>query len=264
MVAARVPPAARERLKEMRYVTALSLLVLCVLAPGIVTAETIRVATASNFMTVMPKLAATFERNTGIEVSLIPGSSGKHYAQIVNGAPFDAFFSADVRRPLELEREGRIVPGSRFTYALGRLVLWSPDDSLVDGSARVLEGDSFRRLAIANPRLAPYGEAAREILRSLELWDRLQDRLVRGENVAQAFQFVHSGNAELGFVALSQLTGRDRGSRWLVPVERYTPIEQQAVLLREGPARSFLDWIRSDAARKMIEAAGYRAPGVGL
>ncbi|NNK32182.1 MAG: molybdate ABC transporter substrate-binding protein [Xanthomonadales bacterium] len=237
------------------------LLTLLILISEVAGGDVIRIATASNFMTVMPALADAFEAQSGHTVILIPGSSGKHYAQILNGAPFEAFFSADARRPAELERRGRIVDGSRYTYAIGRLVLWSPVPGLVGDGADTLGSGAFRRLAIANPRLAPYGEAARQTLESLGLWNGLQDRLVRGENVAQAFQFVHSGNAELGLVALSQLVGRDGGSQWLVPAERYAPIEQQAVLLREGPARSFLDWVRSEAARDIIEAGGYLAPG---
>ena len=245
----------------MRAVMKTILFAALAMVSGRASGETLRVATASNFMTVMPVLAESFEQQTGQVVTLITGSSGKHFAQILNGAPFDAFFSADARRPLELERRGRIVPGSRFTYAVGRLVLWSAAAGRVDDAGKVLGSGTFRRLAIANPRLAPYGEAARQTLESLGMWKDLQDRLVFGENVAQAFQFVHSGNAELGLVAASQLVGREGGSRWLVPADLYTAIEQQAVLLHEGPARSFLEWVRSEPALRIIEAGGYLAPG---
>ncbi len=222
----------------------------------------LRIAVAANFAPTLEQLAEAFRRETpaAIPVTLVPGSTGKHYAQIRHGAPFDAFFAADAARPERLEREGRIVPGSRFTYALGCLVLWSPDPDRVDADGRVLAGDGFRRLAIANPRLAPYGRAAREVLEGLDLWARLQPRLVRGENIAQAFQYVASGNAELGFVACSQVIGR-AGSRWPPDPARHAPIVQQAVLLRDSPAaRAFLDFVRSPAARARIRAAGYGLP----
>jgi molybdate transport system substrate-binding protein len=194
---------------------------------------------------------------------LIPGSTGKHYAQIRNGAPFDAFFAADADRPMRLEQEVRIVPGSRFTYAIGQLVLWSPDAGLVDPGGAVLQSDRFRHLAIANPDLAPYGAAARSVLQALGLWDALAPKLVRGENIGQTFQFVISGNAELGFVARSQLEAPGRapaGSSWPPPRDLYPPIEQQAVLLRDSPAsRAFLAFMRA-RARAIVRAYGYDSP----
>jgi molybdate transport system substrate-binding protein len=191
------------------------------------------------------------------------GSSGKLAAQIANGAPFEAFLSADVERPAKLEAEQKVVAGTRFVYAVGKLALWSARPDLVKGEATLRDGD-FRHLAIANPDLAPYGAAARDVLQRLQLWDALQPKLVRGEDIGQAFHFVSTGNAELGFVALSQIAGNDAGSRWLVPQDRYAPIEQQAVLLppgRDDPAaRAFLQFLKSDAARALIEGAGYGAP----
>jgi len=234
---------------------------LLLLAPGLLCAEEIRVATASNFRQAMAELAGQFEQASGHRVTPIFGSTGKHFAQIVNGAPFDAFFAADAKRPEQLEEQGLTIPDSRFTYGIGRLVLWSPDAELVDPRGEVLKHQGFNRLAIANPRLAPYGLAARQTLENLGLWQNLAARLVRGENVAQAFLFVRSGNAELGLVAWSQVkTEGDppKGSFWQVPEAMYAPIDQQAVLLKDNQAtRSFMAFIRSAKAAKIIHKHGY-------
>ena len=187
----------------------------------------------------MTVLARSFEESTGHQVKLVFGSTGKHYAQVRNGAPFDVFFSADIERPRLLEEEGIAIAGSRFTYAIGKLVLWSPMADYVDSKGNVLEKGEFNYLAIANPVLAPYGRAAKEVLQSRGLWSEMKGKAVRGENIGQAFQFVNSGNAELGFVALSQVTKINQpieGSFWKVPQGLYTPIEQQAVLLKENEA----------------------------
>lgn len=227
-------------------------------------AAEIHVAVASNFVAAMRDLATTFERASGHRVILATGSTGKHYAQIRNGAPFDLFFAADRQRPELLDREGLAAPGSRFTYALGRLVLWSPQAGLVDDAGKILHGDNFHRIALANPRLAPYGRAAEQVLRKLGHWDRLRARMVRGENVAQAFQFVFSGNAELGFIALSQIKRPGHtaeGSAWLPLQALYDPIEQQAVVLKDQPvARAFVKFTRSPAARYIIRQHGYQLP----
>jgi molybdate transport system substrate-binding protein len=225
----------------------------------------VHVAVAQNFAPVARELGAAFERSNGGRVILSAASSGKLYAQIDSGAPFDVFLSADAERPARLESEGLATAGSRFTYALGRLVLWSADLERVDPGGKVLEGEDWRHLAIANPELAPYGAAAAETLRGLGLWERVASRLVRGEDVGQAFQFVVSGNAELGFVALSQLAdGQHGGSRWLVPESLHAPIEQQAVLLaraaENATARAFLAFLRSAQAHARISQAGYGAP----
>lgn len=227
-------------------------------------ADEIHVAVASNFAEVMTEISKQFEASTGHRVVLSFGSTGKHYAQIRNGAPFDAFFAADVHRPELLEEEGVAVPGSRFTYAIGKLVLWSPKKNYVDSTGMILIRSKFRYLAIANPKLAPYGKAAREVLQALGLWDLLKERIVQGENISQAFQYVKSGNTELGFIAFSQimqLTKNEKGSIWDVPQELYTPIEQQAVLLKDGEtARSFLSFVRSKESRKIILDYGYDTP----
>ena len=242
----------------------LLLATLLLLMPGLSGADEIRVATASNFRQAMADLAYEFGQLSGHRVTPIVGSTGKHFAQIVNGAPFDAFFAADAKRPEQLEEQGLTIPDSRFTYAFGRLVLWSPEAELVDPQGEILKQQGFSRLAIANPLLAPYGLAARQTLENLGLWQNLATRLVRGENVAQAFLFVHSGNAELGLVAWSQIKNEGEpveGSFWRVPEELYAPIDQQAVLLKDNEAtRSFMAYIRSNKAAKIIQKHGYATP----
>jgi molybdate transport system substrate-binding protein len=220
-----------------------------------------RIAVASNFTDTITHIAERFKEKTGRVVTLIFGSSGNHYAQIKNGAPFDAFFSADVERPEFLEREGIAMLDSRFTYAIGKLVLWSPREGYVDSAGKVLESGTFHHLAVANPRLAPYGEAAQQVLTSKKQWDSLQDRIVLGENITQTYQFVQSGNAELGFVAYAQVKRPGRpmeGSLWVVPQSLYSPIEQQAVLLRDNEtARMFVAFLRSNEALQIIHDHGY-------
>lgn len=227
-----------------------------------VSADTLRIATASNFAVPMKDLARLYQERFGDRVVLSRGSTGKHYTQIRNGAPFDAFFAADSERPRRLEEEGRIIPGSRFTYALGRLVLWSPQRDYVDPEGNVLHHGRFRHLSLANPKLAPYGHAARQVLLKLGLWDVLTPLMVRGENVGQAYQFVASGGAELGFVARSQITRPEAplpGSYWMVPEALYDPIEQQVVQLSERPSvRRFMEFVRSAVGRTIIESYGYR------
>ena len=229
-------------------------------------ADEIRVAVASNFRHAMDAATIRFEQQSGHRVTLIPGSTGKHYAQIVNGAPFDAFFAADSERPRRLDVEDRVVPGTRFTYAVGKLVLWSPEPGRVDSTGRVLKSGAFAHLAIANPDLAPYGAAARQVLQALGLWDGLTGKVVRGENIGQAFQFVLSGNAELGFVSRSQLTIPSRdfgGSSWEPQQALYDPIEQQAVLLKDSPVgRGFMAFMQGEEARALIRSYGYDVPDV--
>lgn len=227
-------------------------------------AEPVRIAVASNFTHAMQDLKQAFERQSEHEVELIFGSTGKIYAQIINGAPFDAFFAADVTRPEKLEQEGRTQPGSRFSYALGRIVLWSPQSDLSMDEGRVLQEGNFHHLAIANPRLAPYGKAAQQVLQTRGVWHALQDKIVRGENIGQTFQFVSSGNAELGFIALSQLksqAGESAANLWLVPTQLYEPIEQQAVQLSDKAAvTAFMDFVKSDEAKQIIHRYGYSTP----
>ena len=246
-------------------------LVLACGLPSLQAAE-LRIAVATNFTRTATALAQQFEHDTGHTVRLAFGSTGKHYAQISHGAPFDIFFAADERRPALLEKEGIGIPGTRFTYAQGRLVLWSPDEKLIDADATVLDTGSFRKLAIANPKLAPYGLAAKEVLQARGLWEKLQPRLVRGENIGQAYQFVRTGNAPLGFVAAAQVFTKTRsddssennkvaGSYWEPPQSLYTPIIQQAVLIKDSPtARAFIEFVKTDAARALIEKHGYHTP----
>lgn len=225
---------------------------------GPAAAGEVTVAVASNFAEPAAAIAARFEAASGHRVVLAPGSTGKHFNQIAHGAPFAVFLAADAARPERLETEGLAVAGSRFTYAVGRLVLWSPQPGLVDSVGAVLAGGGFAHLALANEDLAPYGRAARQALEALGLWDALAARLVRGENIAQAYAFVAAGAAEIGFVARSQALG---GSAWLVPAHLHEPIVQQAVLLRDEPAaRAFWAFLRSDEARAIITSSGYDAP----
>jgi len=234
---------------------------------GKAVAEDALVAVATNFAEVMETLAPTFEAATGHRLRVSSGSTGKLYAQIMNGAPFDVLLAADQRRAELLEASAQGVPGSRFSYAVGRLTLWSADAGRIgpDGAAALTHGN-FKHLAMANPKLAPYGLAAQQTLASLGLWDALQGRIVQGENIGQVFSLVATGNAELGFVALSAvLTPRNRrpGSRWDVPVDLYRPIRQDAVLLMHGAdnaaARAFLVYLKSVETRKVIAAYGYGA-----
>jgi molybdate transport system substrate-binding protein len=224
-------------------------------------ADEIRVAVATNFSATMSALVALFEHNSAHTVLVSAGSTGNHYAQIRNGAPFDAFFAADAERPKLLEQQGLAVAGSRFKYAVGRLTLWSPRPEFVDAEGGVLENGDFRFLAIANPDLAPYGAAAREVLMARNLWSSLQRKLVRGQDIGQTYSFVYTGNAELGFVAYSQVkqpAGEIAGSYWLVPESLHRPIEQEAVLLRDVPAvRELAEFIKSAAAREVIRNYGY-------
>ena len=230
-------------------------------------AEEAQVAVAANFSAPAKQLAERFSRDTPHRIAISIGSTGKFYAQITNGAPFDVFLAADDETPLRLEKEKLAAAGSRFTYAVGKLVLWSPKAGLVDGGGEVLRSGSFKRLAIANPKLAPYGAAARQAMEKLGVWPSLQDRLVQGENIAQTLQFIASGNAELGFVALSQVSEAGKppaGSYWRVPQALYEPIRQDAVLLVRGSgnpaARAFLEYLRGAAARDVIRASGYDLP----
>lgn len=237
-------------------------LLFCLL-PTSVTAAQLRIAVASNFSSAMQAIANKFEQQSDHHVDLIFGSTGKLYAQIINGAPFDAFFAADIERPLRLEQEKRIQPYSRFSYAFGQLVLWSSDPNRIDADAKVLQSGNFRHLAIANPNLAPYGLAAQQVLQKHALWDKLQSNIVRGENIGQTFHYVKSGNAELGFVALSQLNQDDlnHGSYWLVPTTLYAPIEQQAVQLTDNDATTeFLQFVRSANIQSLIHQYGYLTP----
>ncbi len=239
------------------------LAVLAASATGVRSAE-VHVAIAANFTAPMQKIAAAFEADTGHKAVLSFGATGKFYAQIKNGAPFQLLLAADDETPARLEKEGQTVPGTRFTYAIGRLVLWSAQPGLVDDKGEVLRRPSEARIAIADPKLAPYGAAAIETLTSLGLLQSLQARFVQGENIAQTYQFAATGNAALAFVALSQVMegGRiGKGSAWIVPANLHTPIRQDAVVLAAGkdnPAAAALGaYLRGDKARAMIRSYGY-------
>ncbi|WP_290582223.1 molybdate ABC transporter substrate-binding protein [Ketobacter sp.] len=227
--------------------------------------DVLQVAVASNFTAVMKGLVPHFEEHSGHRVKLSFGSSGKIYAQIRNGAPFQVFLSADQDKPIALEQAGLSVAGSRFTYAIGALVLWSSHADFIDPSLTRLRSGNFNKLAFANPKVAPYGSAALEVLQALGLRDSTERQWVQGENIAQTYQFVASGNADLGFVALSQVMDKGhiaQGSSWVVPTELYSPIRQDAVLLQSAAnskaALSLLQYLRSEEARTIIHQYGYQ------
>lgn len=225
---------------------------------GTAAAATVSVAVAANFTAVAEQLAADFAARTGDEVVLSFGATGALYTQISQGAPFEVFLAADDQRPLRAVDEGFGVAGTVFTYAVGRVVLYGPGLDLADGKA-VLAANAFQHLAIAAPEVAPYGAAAVESLKALGLYDAVQSKIVTGENISQTLQFVETGNAELGFVAASQVIGK--ADVWVVPADLHAPIRQDAVLLKTGEtnpaARAFLDYLKSPEAVAMIEAAGY-------
>lgn len=227
----------------------------------------VQVAVAANFAAPMQKIAAEFEQDTGHKASLAFGSTGKFYAQVRNGAPFEVLLAADDETPSRLEKEGRAVAGTRFTYAVGRLVLWSAREGYVDAAGAVLRSGGLRHLAIANPKTAPYGAAAVEVLKTSGLFDALGAKLVQGENIAQAHQFVSTGNAQLGFLALSQVARDGKiasGSGWIVPARLHAPIRQDALVLAQGrgnpAARALVDYLRTDKAKGIIRSFGYEPP----
>ncbi len=248
-----------------RLFAAAATAVLTLFAHGPAPADEALVAVAANFAEAAEALREDFEQNTGHRLLLTTGSTGKLYAQISRSAPFHALLSADEKTPALLESERKAVPGSRFTYAVGRLALWSADPGRIgaDGRAALL-APSVRHIAIANPALAPYGAAAREALQALEIWEAVRARIVMGENVGQAHSFVATGAAELGFVAYSAVLSprlREQGSHWEVPGDLYQPIRQDAVLLLPGQDRpvaaAFLEYLHSPAARQTIARYGY-------
>jgi molybdate transport system substrate-binding protein len=228
-------------------------------------ADEIQVAVAANFSAAAQKIAAQFEKDTGNTVKLSFGATGKFYAQIESGAPFDVLLAADQATPAKLVGEGKAVPATLHTYAVGKLVLWSADPALVDAKGEVLKSNQWKHLSVADAKLAPYGQAAKETLAALKLTDAVQSRIVTAESIGQALQFVQSGNAELGFVALGQVQPPDGskapGSMWLVPDNLYTPIKQDAVVIAatkvSKAATEFVDYLASDKARVVIKAYGY-------
>ena len=240
-----------------------SAVLLCML-PAFANADIVRAAVASNFAIAMEPLVAEFELQSDHEVIVSYGSTGKHFAQLVNGAPFDLFLAADSERARRLEESGVGIAGTRFVYALGTLVLWGIDPALRVEDAKSLEQLNIRFLAMANPRTAPYGLAAEQFLKHIGQWENLQSRIVRGENVSQAYSFVRSGNADMGFIALSQARhaqGDNTGWYWQIPSEYHDPIEQQAIRLNDSRgAVAFLEFLRGAKAREIITANGYSVP----
>lgn len=236
------------------------------ITPAFARTQTALIAVAANFAAPAKALADRFNAETGYSLKISTGSTGQLYAQITNGAPYDIFLSADADRPRKLEENGVAVVGSRFTYAVGRLVLWSPSAETVTGPFEKVFSQPHRSIAIANPDLAPYGAAAREALRSKGLWDDLKGRLVFGQNISQTHALVATGNAEIGFVARSQIENTNpKGALWPVPAECHAPINQDAVLLERArdndAARAFVSYLQSDGAKKTIEEFGYESGG---
>ena len=227
-------------------------------------AEEVQVAVAANFTAPMKVIAADFEKATGHKTVLTFGATGKFYAQITNGAPFDVLLAADDETPVKLEKENGSIAGSRFTYAIGKLVLCSTKPDLVDAKGEVLKKASFEHIALANPKLAPYGAAAVETMSKLGLLEKLQPKFVQGDSIGQTFTFVATGNAELGFVALSQVVEGGKiknGSAWIVPANLHNPIRQDAVILTKGKdnkaASALIDYLKSEPARVVIRSFGY-------
>ncbi|MEQ8192990.1 MAG: molybdate ABC transporter substrate-binding protein [Rhodospirillales bacterium] len=242
-----------------------SLVLLAVLAaiatpPRPALADDVRIATAANFTAAAKQIGALFENKTGHKAIHSFGSTGLLYTQISQGAPFEVFLAADRARPKKALKKGFAVPGSRFTYATGRIVLFSPNPALVAGKETLTRG-GFTKIAIANPLTAPYGKAAVRAMRALGVYDKLKTKIVQGNNIAQTYQFVKTGNAEIGFVALSQVAGHDQGSRWIVPDKLYPVIAQDAVLLKRGAenkaARAYLSFLKSPEAAAVKKKFGY-------
>ena len=224
----------------------------------------VTVAVAANFTAPMQKIAKAFEQDTGHKAQLAFGATGKFYAQIKHGAPFAVLLAADDETPARLEKEGLAVAGTRFTYATGRLALWSKQPNLVDDKGEVLRSNRFQKIAIADPKLAPYGAAAMEVIDKMGVQANVVPKLVQGESIGQTYQFVSTENAQLGFIALSQISldGRiTQGSAWVVPQSLHTPLKQDAVLLNAGKdnpaAHALLKYLQSDVAKTIIRTHGY-------
>ncbi|MCU1779665.1 molybdate ABC transporter substrate-binding protein [Pseudomonas sp. 14P_5.3_Bac1] len=243
--------------------TALATLI-AAFALGSAQADEVQVAVAANFTAPIQAIAADFEKDTGHKLVAAYGATGQFYTQIKNGAPFEVFLSADDTTPKKLDDEGATVKGSRFTYAVGTLALWSAKPGYVDAKGEVLKKNQYQHLSIADPKTAPYGLAATQVLAREGLSEQVADKLVTGQNITQAFQFVSTGNAELGFVALSQIykDGKvTRGSAWIVPASLHDPIKQDAVILTKGKdsaaAKALVDYLKGPKAAAVIKSYGY-------
>jgi molybdate transport system substrate-binding protein len=259
-------PAVDHRLKGLHVHVLLGTVLALAQAglPGLATAANVQVAVAANFTAPMKAIVAQFEKNTAHKVAVSLGATGKFYAQIKTGAPFDVFLSADDETPARLEKEGNAVTGSRFTYAVGRLALWSATPGFVDAQGEVLKSGKFANIALASPKLAPYGAAAVETITRLGQQAALEPKFVQGESIGQTYSFVATGNAALGFVALSQIfeDGKIKtGSAWIVPAHLHSPLRQDAVILAQGKnnkgAIDFMRFLKTDTARAVIRSYGY-------
>lgn len=243
----------------------LSMLLAAVIGVGapVAHAAEVSIAVAANFTDATRDIVPLFEKASGHKVKVSFGSTGKLYSQIEHGAPFEVFLAADSKRPEKAEKEGLAVEGGRFTYAMGKLALWSPKTNAFDKPESYLKKAAFNRVAIANPKTAPYGLAAKQVMEKIGIWKGIQSRVVRGDSIAQTFQFVATGNAEVGFVAISQVRAweKSKGTLWEIPQDYYAPIEQQAVLLKKGSdnpaAKAFLDFLKGEAAQGVISGYGY-------
>ena len=240
----------------------LALVAMTVAIPAV--ADDVNVAVAANFTAPMKQIAADFEKDTGHKAILSFGSTGKFYTQIREGAPFQVFFAADDETPARIEKEGGAVAGTRMTYAIGKLVLWSKQSSVVDDKGAVLKSGKAERIAIADPKLAPYGAAAVETMTKMGVYEQLKGKIVQGESIGQAYQFAASGNAPMGFVALSQVYADGKlkeGSAWIVPADLYSPIRQDVLVLEKGKdnpaAKALVEYIKGDKARAVIKSFGY-------
>ena len=249
---------------SLKFIGQIVIFFLCTGLVSQVNAEEVNVAVAANFIVPMKIIAQEFEQQTGNRIQLSSGSTGSFYAQIKNGAPFHVFLAADDKTPQKIEKEELSVKGTRFTYAIGRLVLWSKQENYVDAKGDILRSNKFDRIAIANPKTAPYGQAAIEVLGKLNLLTEISPKLVQAESIAQTYQFVSSRNAQLGFVALSQVISGGKileGSGWIVPKNLYSPIRQDAILLEKGKANlaaiALLNYLQGEKAKTIIRSYGY-------
>ncbi len=252
-------------IRASRFAPACLASLIAVFASSGALADEVQVAVAANFTAPIQAIAADFEKDTGHKLVAAYGATGQFYTQIKNGAPFEVFLAADDTTPEKLEKEGDTVKGSRFTYAVGTLALWSAKEGYVDGKGEVLLKNQYQHLSIANPKAAPYGLAATQVLAKLKLTEATQAKLVEGQNITQAYQFVSTGNAELGFVALSQIYKDGKvssGSAWVVPADMHDPIKQDAVMLNKGKdnpaAKALVEYLKGPKAAAVIKSYGYQ------
>lgn len=252
-------------IRASRFAPACLASLIAVFASSGAVADEVQVAVAANFTAPIQAIAADFEKDTGHKLVAAYGATGQFYTQIKNGAPFEVFLAADDTTPEKLEKEGDTVKGSRFTYAIGTLALWSAKQGYVDDKGEVLLKNQYLHLSIANPKAAPYGLAATQVLAKLKLTEATQSKLVEGQNITQAYQFVSTGNAELGFVALSQIYKDGKvssGSAWIVPDDMHDPIKQDAVILNKGKdnpaAKALVEYLKGPKAAAVIESYGYQ------